>query len=107
MKGQSGVGSLWTWTALCAHSKLIVSWRLGARDADNAKEFMTDVSERLANRVQMTTDGHAAYLEAVEGAFGMNIDYAMLVKQYGAAADAPETRYSPAKCLGTRRLPCT
>jgi IS1 family transposase len=103
MKGRPGVGSMWTWTALCSHSKSIVSWRLGARDSENAKEFMTDVSERLANRVQLTTDGHASYLEAVEGAFGMNVDYAMLVKQYGSTPDSPETRYSPAKCLGASK----
>jgi IS1 family transposase len=99
MKGQPGVGSIWTWTALCADSKLMVSWRLGARDAANAHSFMSDVAERLANRVQLTTDGNRVYLDAVENNFGANIDYAMLVKKYGNE-ESPETRYSPGLCLG-------
>lgn len=104
MRGQPGVGSMWTWTALCADSKLIVSWRLGARDSENAHIFVGDVSERLANRVQLTTDGFRLYIEAVESHFGGAIDYAMLVKQYGNSSDsAPETRYSPGKCLGTEK----
>jgi IS1 family transposase len=99
MKGQPGVGSIWTWKALCADSKLMVSWRLGARDAANAHSFMSDVAERLANRVQLTTDGNRVYLDAVENNFGANIDYAMLVKKYGNE-ESPETRYSPGLCLG-------
>jgi len=92
-------GDVWTWTALDADSKLIVSYLIGGRDADYAHEFIQDVAGRLANRVQLTTDGHKAYLEAVEGAFGADIDYAMLVKQYGAPVGAPG-RYSPGECTG-------
>jgi len=77
----------------------MISWRLGPRDSVTAYEFMQDLACRLANRVQLTTDGHRPYLAAVEDAFGSEIDYAMLVKIYGASGD-PETRYSPAKCLG-------
>jgi len=98
MKGQPGVGSVWTWTALCAESKLIVSWRLGARDAANAHAFTSDLAGRLANRVQLTTDGNRLYLNAIDHAFKGNIDYAQLVKIYG---NEPEERqYSPGKCLG-------
>ena len=92
-------GDVWTWTALDADSKLIVSYLIGGRDADYANDFMQDVAERVANRVQLTTDGHRAYLEAVEGAFGADIDYAMLVKQYGAPEGALG-RYSPGECTG-------
>jgi IS1 family transposase len=99
MRNEPGVGSMCTWTALDADSKLIVSWRLGARDAANAHRFMADVAERLANRVQLTTDGNRVYLDAVDSYFG-DIDYAMLVKLYGNALEGPETRYSPGKCLG-------
>lgn len=102
MKGMPGVGSIWTWTALCAESKLIVSWRLGARDAANAHAFMTDVAERLANRVQLTTDGNRLYITAVDNAFLGNVDYAQLVKQYGQD-ESPERSYSPAKCLGAKK----
>jgi IS1 family transposase len=98
-----GAGSLWTWTALDADSKLIVSYLCGGRDARWAKSFMEDVASRLTTRVQITTDGHKAYLEAVEGAFGMDVDYAMLIKLYGSPA-APETRYSPGVCIGTETV---
>lgn len=100
MRGTPGVGSIWTWTALCAESKLLISWRLGARDAANAQAFMRDISERLANRVQMTSDGNRLYLNAVEDNFAGDVDYAMLVKRYGNEDGSPETRYSPGKCLG-------
>lgn len=96
-------GDIWTWTALDADSKLIVSWLVGGRDADYANAFMLDVADRLANRVQLTTDGHKTYLEAVEGAFGADIDYAMLVKLYGAAPESAKGRYSPADCVGARK----
>jgi len=92
-------GDVWTWTALDADSKLIVSYLVGGRDADYANEFMQDVAGRLANRVQLTTDGHKAYLDAVEGAFGAGIDYAMLIKHYGAPVGALG-RYSPGECTG-------
>ncbi|MCO5080705.1 MAG: IS1 family transposase [Rhizobiaceae bacterium] len=96
-------GDTWTWTALDADSKLIVSWLVGGRDGEYALAFMQDVQERLANRVQLTTDGHRAYLNAVEETFGADIDYAMLVKQYGepeGKKSSPERRYSPAVCTG-------
>jgi IS1 family transposase len=95
-------GDTWTWTALDAQSKLIVSWLVGGRDAEYANAFMNDLASRLANRVQLTTDGHRAYLEAVEGAFGADIDYAQLVKLYGDAPEA-QKRYSPAECIGCRK----
>ena len=97
-------GDVWTWTALDAESKLIVSYMVGTRDADAASIFMHDVAYRLATRVQLTTDGHAAYLQAVEGAFGMDVDYAMLVKQYGPAPDSAR-RYSPPECIGAEKKP--
>jgi IS1 family transposase len=102
MRGEPGVGSMWTWTAMDAETKLIASWRLGARDAANAHAFIGDLSERLANRVQMTTDGNHVYLEAVETYLGGKVDYAMLVKQYGQD-ESPERAYSPAKCLGAKK----
>lgn len=96
-----GAGDVWTWTAFEADSKLIVSWMIGGRDADTANIFMDDLQARLANRVQLTTDGHRPYLEAVAGAFQGGIDYAMLVKLYGRNEEA-EKRYSPAEFLATR-----
>jgi transposase-like protein len=81
-------GDVWTWTALDADSKLLISWLVGGRDAEFANAFMLDVADRLENRVQLTTDGLKAYLEAVEGAFGAEIDFAQLVKVYGTAPDA-------------------
>jgi len=99
-KAPADAGDVWTWTAIDADTKLIPSWFVGGRDSDAAIIFMDDLASRLANRVQLTSDGHKAYLEAVEGAFGSDIDYAMLVKIYGAAPDAFKGRYSPAECLG-------
>jgi IS1 family transposase len=95
-------GDVWTWTALDADSKLIVSYLIGGRDAGYAHEFMQDVAGRLANRVQLTTDGLKAYLEAVDGAFGSDIDYAQLVKLYGPTP-SPAGRYSPAECTGIKK----
>jgi IS1 family transposase len=103
-RGEFGYGDVWTWTAIDADTKLIVSWYLGRRDGDAAYAFMNDLAGRLSNRVQLTTDGHRAYLDAVDGAFARDIDYAMLVKLYGGdPANKPETRYSPAQCVGARR----
>jgi IS1 family transposase len=99
---QAGMGSVWTWTALDADTKLIVSYMLGDRGAATAQSFMRDVAGRIANRIQLTTDGHRVYAEAVEDAFGAEIDYAMLVKIYGASSENPESRYSPATCIGCR-----
>ena len=98
-------GSVWTWTALDSDSKLIISYRVGGRDSDDAILLMDDLRGRLENRVQLTTDGHKAYLEAVEGAFGDNVDYAQLVKLYGPSADYVKGRYSPAECIGARKTP--
>ncbi len=102
MRGQPGVGSVWTWTGLDADTKLMISWQIGARDAANAQAFIGDIQERLANRVQMTTDGNQTYLEAVLDHFA-EIDYAMLQKLYGPSSDGPEIRYSPARCNGTKK----
>src|SRR5882762_8155847 len=104
-RGQFGFGDVWTWTAIDADTKLIASWRVGKRDAGTAYEFMNDLAARLANRVQLTTDGHRAYLQAVEDAFGANIDYGMLVKLYGAESSGQghERKYSPSECLGARK----
>lgn len=99
-QGEFGYGDVWTWTAIDADSKLIASYFVGLRDAGCAYHFMKDLAGRLKNRVQLTTDGHKPYLSAVEGAFGSEIDYAQLVKVYGAPP-ANDTRYSPAQCLGT------
>jgi IS1 family transposase len=102
MKAAGVAGDIWTWTALDADTKLMVSWLVGSRDVRIGTAFMTDVSERLASRVQLTTDGHRAYLHAVEGAFDKNVDYAMLVKLYGTATGSEhERRYSPGECCGT------
>ena len=94
-----GAGDIWTWVGLDAQSKLAVSWYVGGRDSEAAMIFMDDLAKRLANRVQLASDGHKAYLEAVEGAFGSNIDYAMLVKVYGPAPEG-QRRYSPSECIG-------
>jgi len=96
-------GDTWTWTALDADSKLIVSYLVGGRDSEYEMVFMDDVTSRVANRVQMATDGQNGHLEAVEGAFGCDVDYAQLVKMYGAAPEAVKGRYSPAECTGIRK----
>jgi IS1 family transposase len=101
-KEGTGAGSVWTWTAIDADSKLIISYLCGDRDASWACQFMEDLASRVTTRIQITTDGHRAYAEAVEGAFGMDVDYAMLIKLYGSSGDSPDTRYSPAACIGTR-----
>jgi IS1 family transposase len=97
-------GDVWTWTAICADTKLIVSWLLADRTLDSAMTFTHDLESRLANRVQLTSDGHAPYLQAVDAAFAGEVDYAMLIKLYGADPQA-EIRYSPAKCIGARKEP--
>jgi IS1 family transposase len=98
-------GDTWTWTSIDADTKLLISWLVGGRDGDYAIGFMDDLRSRLANRVQLTSDGHRAYLEAVEGAFGGDVDYAMLVKIYGASSETAKGRYSPAECTGARKEP--
>lgn len=96
-KGILGFGDVYTWTGMDADSKLMVSYMVGKRDADYADAFIADLASRLINRVQLSTDGHKPYLEAVEGAFGCNVDYAMLVKHYGPGEQAGQRRYSPAE----------
>ena len=97
-------GDVWTWTAICADTKLVPSWRVGDRSGETAIDFMDDLRPRLANRVQLTSDGHKAYLEAVEGAFGGDVDYAQLVKLYGTEGGvSSDKRYSPAECTGIRK----
>jgi IS1 family transposase len=95
-----GWGDTWTWTGLCADTKLCVGYLVGGRDADWAMEFMRDCAARIKGRVQVTTDGHKAYLEAVETAFGADCDYAMLQKIYGAPSDEESRHYSTARCIG-------
>jgi IS1 family transposase len=96
-----GFGDAWTCTAIDADSKLTVSWMVGKREARYASAFMNDLASRLAHRVHLTTDGHPPYLQAVEDAFGCDVDYAMLVKIYGPSQE--ETRYSPAECVGCEK----
>ena len=102
-KGQFGYGDVWTWTAICADTKLVPSWMVGYRTLEHAKIFFNDLAIRLANRVQLTTDGHKAHLEAVEDAFGADIDYAPTGhKIYGPdPRQEGEARYSPGKCNGS------
>lgn len=103
--GEFGYGDVWTWTAICADTKLMLCWHLGMRDADSAQLFMDDVASRLANRVQLTTDGHRAYPKAVLNAFNGEVDYAALVKKYGNDYSTPERMYSPAVCTGCEKKP--
>jgi IS1 family transposase len=104
--GEFGYGDIWTWVAMDGDTKLIPSWAVGRRDAFTGHAFIRDLAARLATRVQVTTDGHKIYLEAIEGAFGADVDFAMLVKMYegdsGKGASA-ESRYSPARCTGARK----
>lgn len=102
-KDKFGFGDVWTFTAICADSKLVPSWHIGRRDIVNATIFMKDLAGRLKNRIQLTTDGHRMYLESVEDAFGSEIDFSQLIKLYGIS-DEPEKRYSPAKCIGTQKI---
>lgn len=95
-----GMGDVWTWTAIDADTKLIPSWFVGGRDAASGRIFIDDLARRLANRIQLTSDGHKVYLQAVEATFRGHVDYAMLVKHYGAAPEGKTTRYSPAECMG-------
>lgn len=100
------VGDIWTFTAIDADSKLCINFMVGPRDASTATTFLTDIADRLAGRVQLTTDGHLMYLEAVERAFGSELDFAQLVKRYGTEPEG-EKRYSPAKCLGADKRKVT
>ena len=103
--GDPTIGDCWTWTAIEADFKLLISYLIGGRDAEFALMLMDDLRGRLANRVQLTTDGHRPYLRAVEEAFGADVDYSMLIKLYGEPPSSPEAarRYSPSDCVGTRK----
>lgn len=101
MQGEFGIGDVSTWVANDADTKLVPCWHLGRRDAKSAEIFINDLAARLRGRVQLTTDGHKLYLEAIESAFGSQIDYAMLIKLYGESQD--ETRYSPSEVRGARK----
>lgn len=107
LQGQFGYGDVWTWTALDADTKLICCWKIGNRGASTAYSFIHDLAARLANRIQLTTDGHRVYADAVEAAFGSDIDYAMLIKVYGADRMDSEIRYSPAGYMGCQVIPIT
>jgi len=96
-------GDVWTFTAIDAQTKLVISWAVGQRDAGFASEFLQDVAGRLSNRIQLTTDGHKMYLTAVPDAFGESVDFAQLVKVFGSDPEG-QKRYSPAQCLGTKRV---
>jgi IS1 family transposase len=98
-KKQEGWGDVWTWTAIDADTKLCVSYLVGGRDAGWATDFIEDCARRIKGRVQITTDGHRVYVDAIEGVFGQTVDYAQLQKIYGAAME-PERQYSPARCIG-------
>lgn len=106
-KGQFGFGDVWTWTALCADTKLVPCWLIGGRSGQYAAKFISDLAGRLANRVQLTTDGHKAYLNAVWDAFGHDIDYAMLEKIYANPPGGDQARYSPGVCCGARKTRIT
>lgn len=101
-KGQFGYGDMWTFTSLCADTKLVPTWRIGRRNLETATEFMNDLASRLRSKIQLTTDGHKIYLEAVENAFGGEVDFSQLIKIYGTSEEA-EKRYSPAQCIGTEK----
>lgn len=106
-KGELGFGDVYTWTAIDPKTKLIPSFMVGKRDAEYGNAFMQDLASRLKNRVQLTTDGHGVYLQAVEDAFGCEIDYAMLIKIYGKGSQEDERKYSPAEWTGSEKRPIT
>lgn len=104
LKGVGGIGDTWTWIALASDSKLVPCFHVGKRDATDAYKFINDLAPRLASRVQLTSDGLKCYVEAVEGAFGSEIDYAQLIKLYGNEhGPVTEARYSPPVCIGARK----
>ena len=103
-KEHPDAGDIWLWTAIDSDTKLVPCWMLGGRDAGVAKEFVDDLASRLRYKVQLTTDGHKPYVEAIENAFGCNIDYSVLQKIYGYPQEK-DTRYSPAQCIGVEIKP--
>ena len=107
-KDEFGYGDVWTWVSMDAQTKLVPCWLVGPRNTEAAMEFIHDLAGRLSNKVQMTTDGHKPYLEAVESAFGGEIDYAQLVKIYGATPNKQDQiKYSPADCIGAKKIVVT
>ena len=100
---QPGMGSIWTWIAIDAETKLIPSWLVGLRDGAHATAFVCDLAERLTNRVHITTDGLRCYIDAMEEGFGGEVDHAILIKVYGATT-ADEARYSPPECVGCQKI---
>ncbi|MCH8989385.1 MAG: IS1 family transposase [Chloroflexi bacterium] len=102
-KGEFGYGDVWTWTAIDADTKLVPCWHVGGRSGRDAWDFIANLRSRLATRVQLTTDGYRAYLEAIEGAFGADIDYGVLNKIYGHETREDQRRYSPAECIGAEK----
>jgi IS1 family transposase len=104
-KAPEGAGDIWTWVGLDADTKLVASFYVGDRDSEAAEIFINDLAKRFSNRVQLTSDGHKPYLQAIEGAFGADIDYAMLVKTYGASSESAKGRYSSAECTGAIKTP--
>jgi hypothetical protein len=103
-QGMWGIGDVWTWTASCADTKLVPSWLVADRSAEAARRFITDLAGRLTNRVQVTSDGLQLYVDAVEQAFGTDVDFAQLVKHYGAESKPENHRYSPAVCTGAEKI---
>src|SRR5438552_3464255 len=109
LRGTLGYGDVYTWIAIDADTKLIPCWHVGSRNAEAAYDFIHDLASRMANRIQLTTDGHSVYLMAVDDAFGSDVDFAQLVKLYGTLGQTKEDsrRYSPAECIGTRKMRIT
>ena len=103
MEGYEGIGDTWTWVGIDSDTKLIPSWYVGDRSLTSAQNFINDLKGRLASRIQLTSDGYRPYIEAVEGAFGAEVDYSMLIKIFGKPANLMEARYSPPHCIGTRK----
>lgn len=100
-------GDAWLWVATCAETKLVPCWLVGTRDAETANDFIADLAERLSNRIQLTSDGHKPYLQAVENAFGDDVDFAQLVKMFGSSPESAKGRYSPAECTGIKKTTIT
>jgi IS1 family transposase len=103
-QGTFGIGDVWTWTAICADTKIVPSWLVADRSSEAARRFVTDLAGRLSSRVQVTSDGLKLYVDAVEGAFGSDVDFAQLVKHYGAESKPENHRYSPAVCTGAEKI---
>ena len=103
LRGEFGIGDTYTWVGIDPESKLVVSWQVGKRDVETAHKFINDLAKRLANRVTLATDGYHPYVRAVEKAFGMDIDYGMLVKIYGGVSEGEKKRYSPPEVIGAHK----